>query len=148
MKKEVEIFNNYISRRRLRHTPQRIRILGVFLEVEGHVSVQELYDLVKKKHPEIGFTTVYRSMKLFLECGLCSEIDFGDGVVRFEHKYNHKHHDHLICTKCGQLIEVVSPRLEKIQEAMTKEHNFIPLNHKLEIFGICKDCYGPKSRKK
>ncbi|RJP29559.1 MAG: transcriptional repressor [Candidatus Omnitrophota bacterium] len=145
MKKEVEIFNNYINRRRFRHTPQRIKILDVFLETEGHVSFQELYRLVKKKHPEIGLTTVYRSMKLFSECGLCSEIDFGDGVLRFEHKYNHKHHDHLICTKCGQLIEVVSPRLEKMQEAMAKKHGFVSLSHKLEIFGICSSCYGLRS---
>lgn len=140
MKKELLIFDDYIASKGLRHTPQRHRVLNVFLSTERHVSIDELYKLVKAKYPDIGYTTIYRTMKLLSECGLCGEIDIGDGILRFEHKYGHQHHDHLICTKCGGLTEVANPEIEELQEIMAKRHSFIPLKHKLEIFGICKDC--------
>jgi len=140
MKKEFQILDEFIRSKGLRHTVQRDRILAVFLATERHVSADELYKLVRKKDPAIGYTTVYRTMKLCFEAGLCGETDFGDGVLRFEHKYGHQHHDHLICTKCGRFIETVDPQIEKLQERMAEKHNFKPSRHKLEIFGVCSKC--------
>jgi len=140
MRKELEILDNFIKSKGLRYTPQREKILSVFLSIEKHVSVDELYKLVKKRFRDIGYTTVYRTMHLLSESGLCREIDFGDGVSRFEHNYNHQHHDHLVCIKCSRLIEVMDPGLEKMQEKMAKEHAFIPTAHRLEIFGVCRKC--------
>lgn len=140
MKKETELFDEFIKRKGLRRTPQRTKIVDVILSVEAHVSVDELYNLVKKRDPSVGYTTVYRTMKLLSECGICEEADFGDGIIRYEHKYGHKHHDHLICTKCGQLIEVMKPEIEEMQNNLTKEHGFVPIRHKLQIFGMCRKC--------
>lgn len=140
MKKESEIFDAFIKSKGLRHTPQREIILNIFLSTERHVSADELYHLVRKKFSDIGYTTVYRTLKLLSESGLCEEIDFGDGILRFEHKYGHEHHDHLICVKCARFIEVSSPEIERIQEKMAKKHFFTPTKHKLDIFGICKGC--------
>ena len=140
MRKEFEIFDEFIKSKALRHTPQRGKILDVFLSTERHVSVDDLYKLVKKEYPDIGYTTVYRTMKLLSESGLCEEIDFGDGIERFEHKYGHEHHDHLICIKCGRFIEASNPRIEKIQDALAEKYSFTPVKHKLDIFGICKRC--------
>lgn len=142
MKKEFEIFDEFIRSKGLRHTPQREEILDIFLSTERHVSLEDLYGLVRKKYPKVGYTTVYRTMKLLSESGLCGEADFGDGVLRFEHKYGHEHHDHLICMKCGRYIEVMKPRIEKLQEALTRQHSFTPIRHRLQIFGICKRCGG------
>lgn len=140
MKKEFQVLYDFIKSKGLRQTAQRMEILDTFLGTERHVSVDELYRLVSKKDGRIGYTTVYRTMKLLSESGLCGEIDFGDGVLRFEHKYGHEHHDHFICTSCGRFIEVVSPRIEKLQDEMARKHGFLPLKHKLEIFGICSNC--------
>ena len=140
MKKEFQIFNEFITGKRLRHTAQREKIMDIFLSTGMHLSCEQLYELVKKKYPGIGYTTVYRTMKLLCESGLCEEIDIGDGVVRFEHKYGRLHHDHLVCTKCGKLIEVNNPEIERLQEAMAKKNKFVPTAHKLEIFGICREC--------
>ncbi len=79
-------------------------------------------------------------MKLLEDAGLCDEVDFGDGISRFEHKYEHTHHDHLICVKCGSCKEVMKPRIEKLQDQLAKENRFIPLRHKLQIFGVCGKC--------
>lgn len=140
MNKEIEILERFIKEKGLRHTPQREDVLKVFLAVEKHVSADELHKLVRKKHPAIGYTTVYRTLKLLAEAGLCDETDFGDGIARFEHKYDHGHHDHLICTKCGGYTEVVKPKIEELQEKLAKEKRFIPVRHKLQIFGICGKC--------
>jgi Fur family transcriptional regulator, ferric uptake regulator len=140
MQREIEILDNFIRRRGLRHTPQREAILRGFLSVERHLSIDELYKIVKKKNPEIGYVTVYRTMKVLEEAGLCNGIDFGDGVSRFEHQYGHGHHDHLICLKCGSYIEVIKTEIEKLQDELAKENSFVPLKHKLQIFGTCKKC--------
>lgn len=140
MRKEFQIFADFVTSKNLRHTPQRDKVLGVFLKTERHVSVEELYKLVKKEDPAIGHTTVYRTMKLLSESGLCQEFDFGDGIIRFEHKYGHEHHDHLICTRCGRFIEAFSPEIEKMQDSLTRKYAFTPLRHKLQIFGICRKC--------
>ena len=140
IRKEFQIFDAFIRAKGLRHTPQRDMILAVFLSTEKHVSAEDLYKLVRKKDSSIGYTTVYRAMKLLSESGLCGETEFGDGVLRFEHKFGHEHHDHLICIKCGKFTEVADTGLEKIQENMVKRHGFKSLKHKLEVFGICKRC--------
>jgi Fur family ferric uptake transcriptional regulator len=140
MKEEFTIFEEFVRNKSLRQTPQRHKILDIFLATERHVSAEELYRLVRKKYPDIGYTTIYRTMRLLLEAGLCGEIDFGDGILRYEHKYGHQHHDHLICTRCGRFIEVMKPEIEKMQDDLAKEHGFIPAKHKLEIFGICRKC--------
>lgn len=142
MRKEIEVLKKFIQEKGLRYTPQREEILKAFLSAEKHLSADELHKIVKKKNPNIGYVTVYRTMKLLDEAGLCSEVDFGDGISRFEHKYEHGHHDHLICVKCGECTEVMKPRIERLQNELAKERRFIPLKHKLQIFGICSKCSG------
>jgi Fur family ferric uptake transcriptional regulator len=140
MRKELEILEKFISDKGLRHTPQREDILKVFLSTEMHLSADELHKIVKKKNPNIGYVTVYRTMRLLAQAGLCNEVDFGDGISRFEHQYGHGHHDHLVCMRCGKYEEVVKPEIEKLQDELAKERRFIPLKHKLQIFGICSKC--------
>ena len=140
IRKEFQIFDAFIRAKGLRHTPQRDMILAVFLSTEKHVSAEELYKLVRKKDSSIGYTTVYRTLKLLSESGLCGETEFGDGVLRFEHKYGHEHHDHLICLKCGKFIEASDSQIEWLQENMAKKYGFKSLKHKLEIFGTCRKC--------
>src|SRR3989304_6847674 len=96
----------------LRHTEQREQVLDVFLSTERHVTVEELYGLVRKKHKGIGYATVARMVKLMCDSGVCRQGDFGEGSLRYEHKYGHEHHDHLICLKCGKFEEIYSPKLE------------------------------------
>ena len=147
MVKAREIFEHFVQQKGLRHTDQRRSILDVFLSTERHVTVQELYDLVRKQHKGIGYATVARTIKLINESDLCRVVDFGDGIQRFEHKYGHEHHDHLICVLCGRFVEIYSGKLEKLQEQLVKKHGFSQEYHKLDIFGICPKC-GQKGRKK
>src|SRR5215510_2784561 len=140
MRKEKEIFFDHLKRAGYKRTAQRELILDVFLETEGHSSAEELYRLIKAEDPNVGFTTVYRTLKLLSECGLAREERFSDTHTRYEHLYNHQHHDHLICTECGRLIEFYSEEIENRQDEIAAQHNFQPTRHSLRIWGVCSDC--------
>src|SRR5262245_7467499 len=139
-REETRIFHDYLKRTRLKHTAQRDLILDVFLDTEEHVSSEDLYHLVKVKDPTVGFTTIYRTLKLLVECGLARELEFHDGRMLYEHEYKHTHHDHLICTQCGKLIEFYDEQIERRQDAIVQRYDFKPLRHSHRIFGICAEC--------
>lgn len=138
--KEKDIFFEHLKRAGFKKTTQRELILEVFLKTEGHLSAEDLYNLVKVEDPTVGFTTVYRTLKLLAECGLAREERLSDTHTRYEHLYNHQHHDHLICTECGLLIEFFSEEIENKQDEIAAQHNFQPTRHSLRIWGVCEDC--------
>ena len=140
-------FEQFVANKGLRRTGQRTKVLGVFLATEKHVTVQELHDLVRRKHKGIGYATVARTVKLMCESGLCRQVDFGDGALRYEHKYDHEHHDHLICVKCGKFEEIYSPKLERLQHELVRQYDYIQQSHKLDIFGLCPQCANANAQK-
>jgi Fur family ferric uptake transcriptional regulator len=144
VKDAYRVFIGYLKEQGLKFTSQREAILGLFLETERHVSTDEFYRLVRKKYHRTGYSTVFRTMKHIAGSGIAREVDFGDSIVRYEHKLGHEHHDHLICIKCGRFIEVMSPRIEQLQEDLARKHNFNVVKHKMELFGYCKNCWKKK----
>ncbi len=140
MTEEQEVFLAHIQQKGLKRTAQRDLILDVFLRTEEHLSSEDLYLLVHKEDASVGQTTVYRTLKLLAEAGLAREVRFGDGMTHYEHNYKHEHHDHMICSNCGKIIEFYSAELEAIQDAMAAKHKFEVEQHLLRIIGICADC--------
>lgn len=137
---EKQVFHRHIQKAGLKRTAQRDLILEVFLRTEQHLSSEELYRLVQIEDPNVGQTTVYRTLKLFIEAGLAREARLGDGLMRYEHNYNHPHHDHMICTECGRNIEFFSAELEELQDAVAARHNFETTHHSLRMWGVCEQC--------
>src|SRR5512142_2297405 len=147
MVREAEgIFNNHLKRVGLKHTAQRDTILRTFLETREHLSMDELHRLVKRKDPRIGFTTVYRTLKLLAECGLASEVAFHDGIARFEHQYNRRSHHHMVCTECGSSVEFFSPELERLEQEIGRKHHYLTTRHTFQIYGLCENCRKKASR--
>src|SRR5438045_7803882 len=140
MTEEQEVFHQHIQRQGLKRTAQRYLILDVFLRTEDHVSGEDLYQLVREKDPAVGQTTVYRTLRLLTDAGLAREVRFGDGRAHYEHNYKHQHHDHMICSECGKIIEFYSPELEAIQDAMAAKFKFKLTEHLLRMIGVCADC--------
>lgn len=138
---EKALFYQHIQSGGLRRTNQRDLILETFLSTEGHLTSEDLYGLVHKQDDSIGLTTVYRTLKVLTEAGLASEVRFGDGKTYYEHLYDHEHHDHMICTACGRVIEFVSPEIEALQDEMADEFGFRPTHHSLRMWGLCSDCH-------
>lgn len=136
----TEAFRNFLAEKNQHYTTQRALIVDEFLQAKTHLSAEELYGIVKRKEPGIGQVTVFRTLKLLEEAGLANPVNFGDKTVRYELSFETGHHDHLVCTRCGKVIEVLDTKLEKRKEKICKGHEFVPSHHRLEIFGICKAC--------
>ena len=140
MEEELEVFSQYLKNSGLKMTRQRRLVVGSFLLAGGHLSTEELYELVKKKDAKIGFVTIFRTLKTLADCGLARETVLHDGPTRFEHTYKRPHHHHIVCVECDRTIEFLSPESEQIHEEITSEYGFKPVSHNLQIFGVCPDC--------
>jgi Fur family ferric uptake transcriptional regulator len=136
---EVQL-SQYLASQGLRSTSQRDTILKTFIEAGQHLSAEELYARVKKAHPGIGYATVYRTLKLLVEADLAEERRFEDGFTRFEYKNKDTHHDHLICIRCGAIIEFENERIEILQHDVARQKGFKVQSHKLELYGLCAAC--------
>jgi len=143
-KKPSEQLSEYLAVKNLKSTSQRDTILQVFVDAGRHLSAEELYARVKKSHPGIGYATVYRTLKLLAEAGLAQERRFEDGFTRYEHASQDAHHDHLICTHCGAIIEFENESIEALQQAVARKNRFKVQSHKLELYGLCAGCQGEK----
>lgn len=140
LKEETEFFHSYLRQSGRKKTYQKDLILETFLNTEGHLSVEEIYALVKKKDKKVGIVTVFRTLKALKACGIAREITLDDGLTRFEHSYRHPHHHHIVCTKCHRVIEFVCPELERIQNEIVQKYNFEPERHLFQTYGLCEDC--------
>lgn len=129
----------------LKSTHQRLEIFDVFLNSAGHMNLSEIHAQVARRNPKIGFTTVYRTLKLLTRLGLAAERKFEDGETRYEPVRQGTHHDHLICLSCGKIIEFQDEGLESIQNRIAKSHGFKIFHHRMELYGCCKACPSPKS---
>jgi Fur family transcriptional regulator, ferric uptake regulator len=139
-REETELFYTYLRQNGLKKTYQKDLILETFLNAEGHLSVDDIYALVKKKDKRVGVVTVFRTMKSLTACGIAKEIILGDGLMRFEHSYHHPSHHHIVCLQCNKAIEYVCPALDKIQDEVIQKYHFQPLHHRFQTYGICEEC--------
>jgi Fur family ferric uptake transcriptional regulator len=130
----------------LKATRQRDVIVDEFLRSRGHVSIEELLARVRKRHPRVGYVTVYRTLRLLQAADLAIPRQFGDGQTRYEvaDQATHRHHDHLICADCGLIIEFTQPAIERLQDEVARRLGFVVESHKLELYARCprasKDC--------
>jgi Fur family ferric uptake transcriptional regulator len=140
MRTERDILDEHLDRTGLKRTKQRYAILDAFLAVGGHVSAYELHALLRKRHQGIGFSTVYRTLRLFTEIDLAREVNFGDGQARFETSFRRDNHGHLICIKCGRAEEFDSSAADKLEIQIANKFGYKPMGSKFEIYGLCKKC--------
>ena len=135
-----ERLDEYMNKHGLRSTAQRRVVTEVFFKSTEHLSIEELLQKVRRKDEKIGYATVYRTLKLLKDSGLANERHFGDGVSRYEVAHEDAHHDHLICTECGKIVEFENDRIEQLQDELAAKHGFVLTRHKLELYGVCADC--------
>jgi Fur family ferric uptake transcriptional regulator len=134
-----QLLHRHLKRVGLKQTAQRDTILRTFLETREHLSINELHRLVQKKDARIGFTTVYRTLKL-LAVWLASEVAFHDGIARYEHQYNRRSHHHMVCTGCGSSVEFFSPEVDGLEQEIGDRYHYATTRHTFQIYGVCEDC--------
>jgi len=119
---------------------KRDLIVNVFLRQEGHLSADDLVDLIKREDHRISRATVYRTLQWMVDAGIARKVDFGEGRFRFEHSYRHPRHFHLICKSCNQSSEFLSSDIEVLIEEVATARNFAARQSVLQIYGECEDC--------
>lgn len=136
-----EVLKGYIAKHGLKTSRQRELIAEVFFGAGGHLSIDELLDRVRHTDARVGQATVYRTMKLLTKCGLAEARQFGDGHTRYEPALDtREHHDHLICTSCGKIVEFHNTQIEQLQTRVAAKHGFVVMHHKMELYGLCSTC--------
>lgn len=125
-------------------TMQRRAIAEAFFNYPGHHTIDEFYHHMSGIDPTIGQTTVYRTLKLLCAAGLASEIQFADSISRYEVANPKSHHDHLLCLRCGKIIEVFDPRIEALQAKIAAAHKFTLQGHSHNLYGECEQCRAAK----
>ena len=119
---------------------KRDLFVNVFLRQEGHLSADDLVDLIKREDHRISRATVYRTLQWMVDAGIARKVDFGEGRFRFEHSYRHPRHFHLICKSCNQSSEFLSSDIEVLIEEVATARNFAARQSVLQIYGECEDC--------
>jgi Fur family ferric uptake transcriptional regulator len=131
----------------------RQAILDILSKADKHLSADDIYMKVHPKYPNIGLTTIYRTLDILANVGLLYKFDFGDGRARYELAEGPKranHHHHLVCTGCNRVIDYtdfVDEEIELLKETekgLSKKYNFKITNHLIQFYGLCKECGAKK----
>jgi Fur family ferric uptake transcriptional regulator len=130
----------WLEERGLKHSRQRDVIVETFYAMGGHVPVDGLVARVRALDARVSVATVYRTMKLLSECGIAMPRRFDDGQTRYEPASGRSHHDHLICTGCGRIVEFENEKIEELQVRVARGLGFDVESHKLELYGRCERC--------
>jgi len=139
-----EKLKQFLSTQGLKWTSQREIIAGRFFgKPHRHFRLEELLELCRKDDATISYATVYRTLMMLVDSGLAQQRHFGKGQSLFEAVSDH-HHDHLICTDCGLIVEFENETIERLQESVVKKHGFTLKHHKMELYGICPACQKKK----
>jgi Fur family transcriptional regulator, ferric uptake regulator len=123
-----------------KRSSKRERILAVFLKHEGHLSADDLVDLIHREDARISRATVYRTLQWMVDAGIARKVDFGEGRFRFEHSYRHPRHFHLICKNCNRSSEFLSSDIEALIEEIAGARGFSARQSVLQIYGTCEAC--------
>ena len=137
----IDELKKIVKQKGLKYTEQREIVLNVLLNADDHLSAEDVYNEIKKAYPDnnIGIATVYRALSFLEEVDLIVSIAFGTEGKKYESNAK-AHHDHLICTSCGKIIEFLDNEIEKRQDKIAKKNNFKILSHSMQLYGICEDC--------
>jgi len=136
-----ERLREHLRARNLRLTPERLHVLEGVLSREGHFDAEQLLEYLRRSNKSVSRATLYRTLDHLAEAGLVKKHHFKEGHALFEHVYGRAHHDHMVCDRCGRVIEFVNERIEELQREVCRQHGFHEIRHVHQIFGVCRDCH-------
>ena len=140
MRTEQAEFKNFLKKKQLKFTPERQAVLKGIFSLHRHFDVDDVYDKLRKNGENICRATIYRTLPLLVESAFITETFRCQGRGNYEHIFGHEHHDHMLCIKCGKVIEFRNEKIKKLQEGICKRYGFKPVEHRLGIKGYCKKC--------
>ncbi|HWW63021.1 MAG TPA: transcriptional repressor [Thermoanaerobaculia bacterium] len=138
--KEISRFQDFLQQQNLKLTGERTALVREIFATHYHFEADELLFKMKEKHVKISRATVYRTLELLVKSGMVRRVHLGEDHYHYEHVTGNSHHDHLICTTCGAVIEFHDPLLEARQREICEKKRFTPTFHNLQILGVCSNC--------
>jgi len=134
-------FTKFLKKKNMKITRSRLDLIDLIASYGKHFEVEELTNWIAlQSDKNVSRSTVYRTIKLLQEFGIIREVIKYGGRTVYEFVVGKTHHEHLVCVSCGKIIEFVSEDIERLQDQVCEEYNFLPIRHRLEIFGVCEDC--------
>lgn len=147
-KEYIEDLKDFLKKNGFKLTHQRRNIVEILLEKSSeHMNTEEIYNVVKKRCPEIGLATCYRTIQILDKLGYLNKLNLDDGSIRYQINLDissHNHH-HLVCNECGRIIEVEEDMLDNIECSIQNKYDFKITNHDLKFHGICSECNKKKN---
>lgn len=140
MKKEKELYREFLQSKGLKMTKPRLIILEAVFENHEHFNVDDLYEQIRKKHKDVSRATIYRTIPLLVESGLIKQSLRCESKDIYEHTYGHENHLHFICEKCGTIIESGFEKVAELIDELAENENFQISEYNLGAIGLCSDC--------
>ena len=143
-----DIFSTYLEKNGLRKTPERFAILDEIYSRDDHFEAEVLYVDIKQKGFNVSRATVYNTLEVLTSCDLVRKHQFGKNLAQYEKSFGYKQHDHIICVKCGKVVEFCDPRVQQIKNLMGGLLDFEITHHSLNLYGYCGSSSCKKEKKK
>ena len=136
----LEQFRRWLREQRLPVTRPRDVIAELVIGSDGHESVGTIAAQLKARGDRVGTATIDRTLDLLVQSGIVRANEFGEGFRRFERAVGKEYHEHIVCSRCGRVVEFSNERLERMLPVIADEHGFRHERHRVEIFGTCREC--------
>ena len=145
-KQEKEQFCKLFKQDQLTDFEDRFAVMEAFMQTDGHVSSAQMIERLNELNLQLDPEFVRDTLKLMCQYGFASKQQFDSGEILYEHLHLGQHHDHMVCAKCGTIVEVEDPGLEALQVQVAERHGFHLLQHKMEMYGICAKCMSQRRK--
>jgi Fur family ferric uptake transcriptional regulator len=146
VREAAERFRRFLARKRLRMTQERQAIIEEIFSSDDHFDVETLHARLTRGRPQVSRATIYRTLDLLVESAMVERVRFASDTFQYEPRLGSDHHDHMVCTRCGLVIEFVSAEIERLQHEACAAHGFRIASHRHVILGLCRDCQEGEQR--
>ena len=133
-------FRKYLRDRRIKFTTQREQILETVLNMREHFEAEQVLYLLREHGLKVGKATVYRTLPLLVDCGILKQVRFDVKQAHYEHAFGEDPHDHMVCRRCGRIIEFNADEVIALRARIAERHHFHVTGHRFQLSGLCWDC--------
>lgn len=137
---ERRVFDDFLRKKGLKVTRERTALFDEIFSAHRHFDAEDLVIRMRDRGTKVSRATIYRTLELLHGCGLVGRVRLNEEKYRYERLRKGEHHDHLVCSSCGKVIEFIDTAIEKRQEAVCREHDFVATSHSHQIRGLCAAC--------